>query len=57
MEPRKLLDALTIATYLDKLQNMDYITVNRTAGLDIITLRTDLDFIQCIQEYYRSIHD
>jgi hypothetical protein len=51
------LDALTIATCLDKLQNMDYITVNRTAGLDIITLRTDMDFIQCVQEYYRSIHD
>ena len=51
------LDALTIATYLDKLQNMEYITVNRTAGLDIITLRTDMDFIQCVQEYYRSIHD
>ena len=51
------LDALTIATYLDKLQNMEYITVNRTAGLDNITLRTDMDFIQCVQEYYRSIHD
>ena len=51
------LDALTIATYLDKLQNMDYITVNRTAGLDIILLRTDMNFIQCVQEYYRSIHD
>lgn len=51
------LDALTIATYLDKLQNMEYITVNRTAGLDIITLRTDMNFIQCVQEYYRSIHD
>jgi hypothetical protein len=51
------LDALTIATYLDKLQNMEYITVNRTAGLDIITLRTEMDFIQCIQAYYRSIND
>lgn len=51
------LDALTIATYLDKLQNMGYISVNRTAGLDIITLRTNMNFIQCVQEYYRSIHD
>ena len=51
------LDALTIATYLDKLQNMEYITVNRTAGLDIITLRTDMNFIQCVQTYYQSIHD
>lgn len=51
------LDALTIATYLDKLQNMGYISVNRTAGLDIIVMRTEMNFIQCVQEYYRSIND
>lgn len=51
------LDSLAIAAYLDKLQQMGYLTVNRTAGLDNITLRTDMDFIQCVQKYYQSIND
>ncbi len=51
------LDSLAIAIYLDKLQNMGHISVNRTAGLDVITLRTNWDFNQCVAEYYRSIND
>ena len=51
------LDELSIAQYLDKLQSKDLIKVNRTAGLDIISLLTPWDCNQCIQEYYRSIND
>lgn len=51
------LDSLSVSSYLDKLQNMGYIKVNRTAGLDIIKLTTQFTFEQCVQEYYRSIND
>ena len=51
------LDSLSIASYLDKLQNMSLIKVNRTAGLDLIYLNTDWTFRECVEEYYRSIND
>lgn len=51
------LDTFAIASYLDKLQNMGYIKINRTAGLDLIYLNTDWTFKQCVEEYYRSIND
>lgn len=51
------LDVFSIASYLDKLQNMGYIKINRTAGLDLIYLNTNWTFIQCVEEYYRSIND
>lgn len=51
------LDSLTIASYLDKLQNMGLIKVNRTAGLDLVYLNTEWSFRECVEEYYRSIND
>lgn len=49
------LDNILISNYLDKLQNMDLIKVVRTAGLDVIRLKTDLTFENCVQKYYESI--
>lgn len=51
------LDSLSLSIILDKLQNMGYIKVNRTAGLDLIKIIPELTFEQCVQEYYRSIND
>lgn len=51
------LDTFSIASYLDKLQNMGLIKVNRTAGLDLINITTNWSFIDCVEEYYRSIND
>ena len=51
------LDSMAIAIYLDKLQTLGYIKVNRTAGLDLIKLQKEYDFIQCVTDYYRSIND
>ena len=51
------LDTFAIASYLDKLQNFGYIKINRTAGLDLIYINTQWSFLECIEEYYRSIND
>lgn len=51
------LDTFAVASYLDKLQNLGYIKINRTAGLDLIYLNTQWTFLGCIEEYYRSIND
>ena len=49
------LNNLTVAMYLDKLQNMGYIKVVRTAGLDIVKINEDLTFIEVVKTYYKSI--
>ena len=49
------LNNLTVAMYLDKLQNMGYIKVVRTAGLDIVKINEELTFIDVVEKYYKSI--
>lgn len=49
------LNNLTVAMYLDKLQNMGYIKVIRTAGLDIIKINEDFTFIEVVEKYYNNI--
>ena len=49
------LNNLTVAMYLDKLQNMGYIKVIRTAGLDIVKINEELTFIEVVEKYYNSI--
>ncbi|MTI69247.1 MAG: DUF4007 family protein [Firmicutes bacterium] len=45
----------TLNHYLDRLQELRYITVTRTAGLDVINLRTDLDSLETLKKYYKEI--
>ncbi len=51
------LDSLAVASFLDKLQNMGFVKVNRTAGLNLVTLNTDWTFGECVERYYKSIND
>jgi hypothetical protein len=36
---------------------MGYIKVVRTAGLDVIEIKTDWNFFDCVREYYRKINE
>jgi hypothetical protein len=49
------LDVIALTTLLYKLELMGLVKVIRTAGLDIIRIETDIDFYECVREYYRSI--
>ena len=49
------LNNIQVAQYLDKLQNLGYIKVIRSAGLDIINLKTDLTFNDCVKKYYENL--
>lgn len=51
------LDSLAVAYFLDRLQNMGLLKVNRTAGLNLVTLHTDWTFGECVERYYESIND
>ena len=50
------LNSLMVAMYLDKLQNMGFIKVIRTAGLDIVKFNEELTFINVVRSYYESIN-
>ncbi len=50
------LDVISLTALLYKLELMGYIKVNRTAGLDVINIKTNLNFLKCIEQYYREIN-
>lgn len=50
------LDIVSLISLLYKIELLGYIKVNRTAGLDVIYLLTDWEFLDCVREYYSSIN-
>jgi hypothetical protein len=50
------LDIIALTTLLYKIELLGYIKVVRTAGLDVIEIKADLDFLMCVREYYRAIN-
>lgn len=48
------LSRVTINEYLDKLENMNFIRVIRTAGLDVVMKETDMTAEKVIDEYYKN---
>lgn len=50
------LDIIMLTNLLYKIELLGYIKVIRTAGLDIIRIDTDMDFLCCVAEYYKQIN-
>ncbi|GIM28835.1 hypothetical protein CPJCM30710_15010 [Clostridium polyendosporum] len=48
------LDTSLINYYLDELERRGYLTVNRTAGLDTIYLKKEINCIDLMNEYYQN---
>ncbi len=46
------LSSIASNEYLDKIEALDYIRINRTAGLDVIYKAADLSPLKVIEEYY-----
>lgn len=42
---------------LYKIEKLGMIKINRTAGLDVITIQKKLDFIECVKRFYASINE
>jgi hypothetical protein len=51
------LDIITLTNLLYKIELMGYIKVVRTAGLDVVRIEREIDFLECIREYYRAINN
>lgn len=50
------LDILVLSHYLDKLARLGFISVVRTAGLDVVRLQEHLTFQGCLERYYAEIN-
>jgi len=50
------LDIITLTSLLNKIEHMGYVKVIRTAGLDVIKLETNIDFLGCVREYYATLN-
>jgi hypothetical protein len=50
------LDIITLTNLLYKIEIMGCIKVVRTAGLDVVRIEKELDFLECAREYYRAIN-
>ncbi len=51
------LDIITLTNLLYKIELMGYIKVVRTAGLDVVRIEKEIDFLGCVREYYRAINN
>ena len=49
------LDSINMLDLLYEIERMGEIKINRTAGLDVINILNDYDFIGCVDQYYASI--
>lgn len=50
------LDIINLTALLYKIELLGHIKVNRTAGLDVINILTEWNFLDCVKEYYRVIN-
>lgn len=48
------LNSISVNVYLDKLEHMGYLRVNRTAGLDIVYMNQKMNAEEIIEEYYNT---
>lgn len=51
------LDIITLTTLLYRVELMGYIKVVRTAGLDVVRIERELNFFDCVREYYIAINN
>jgi hypothetical protein len=51
------LDIITLTNLLYKIELMGYIKVVRTAGLDVVRIEIEIDFLGCVREYYNAINN
>ena len=51
------LDSITMLDVLYRIERLGLIKINRTAGLDVITLKTQMSFYECVEQFYSSIDE
>lgn len=49
------LDRSTVFYLIEKMERLGLIKITRTAGLDVIRIKREMNFIDCITEYYHTL--
>lgn len=49
------LDSIAMLEVLYRIEKLDLIKINRTAGLDVINIQEDITFLECVDRYYETI--
>lgn len=50
------LDIINLVTLLNRIEDLGYIKVIRTAGLDVVRIEKEMSFLDCVREYYKTIN-
>jgi len=50
------LDMISLLELLKKIEQLGHISVIRTAGLDLIRIKTEWTYLECLEEYYKAIN-
>lgn len=51
------LDSITMLDILYSIERIGQIKINRTAGSDVINILNDVSYIDCVQNYYKSLKE
>lgn len=51
------LDSIAMLDALYKIERLGLVKINRTAGLDVLSIRRELTFLECVRNFYASIDD
>jgi hypothetical protein len=51
------LDVILLTNLLYRIELMGYIKVVRTAGLDVIEIKTEMTFLDCVRKYYEQMNN
>ena len=51
------LDSIAMLDILYRIEKLRLIKINRTAGLDVITIQEEINFLECVENFYRSINE
>lgn len=51
------LDSIAMLDALYEVERLGLIKITRTAGLDVISIRRELTFLQCVKNFYASTEE
>ena len=51
------MDTVLLISILSDLENKNFIQVVRTAGLDVVRIKTNLTFVECVRKYYEELEN
>ena len=51
------LDSIAMLDVLYRIERMGELKINRTAGTDVVLLKNDYSFVDCVERYYLSINE